>query len=250
MTLTVPINFGQRQCDRLFIRALSAYTLEREAMLWKMFLVWMDYGTARDDRRNVPMNPEARATSATIAVLEDFIGWKEKPGEFIRAGIESGFFLLTPVSETVAELVLADFFPANANATRITNSEHGGISKSYRNIKTKAEAAAADQLTLFRATGGITIEGADDKQIKRALLFVHSVCQSLRRAAPSDEVWRQTILAKAIEIIKSTDERERESVIRWFIKNRDSQRIPTRLDMVLDKFPGFIPEAVQTFSRA
>ena len=250
MTLTVPINFGHRQCDRVFIRALAAFDLNREAMLWKMFLVWMDFGTAREDRRQIPADTQARATSATVAVLEEFIGWKGPAGDFIRAGIDSGFFMLTPVSEEIVELVLTDFFPANASATRISNSEHGGISKSYRNVKTKAEAAAADQLTLFRSTGGITIQGADDKQIKRALLFVHSICQSLRRAAPSDEVWRQTILAKAIEIIKTTDERERESVIRWFIKNRDSQRIATRLDLVLDQFATFIPEATQAFAKS
>lgn len=249
MTLTVPINFGHRQCDRVFIRALAAFGFDRESMLWKMFLVWMDFGTAREDRRQIPAPEDQRATSATVAVLEEFIGWKGGAGEFIRAGIDSGFFILTPLSEELVELVLADFFPANASATRLTNSEHGGVMKSYRNVKTKAEAAAADQLTLFRSTGGIAIDGADEKQIKRALLFVHSICQSLRRAAPSDEVWRQTILAKAIEIIKASDERERESVIRWFIKNRDSQRIATRLDLVLDQFTSFIPEAIQSFGK-
>lgn len=249
MTLTVPINFGHRQCDRVLIRALAAFNLDREAILWKMFLVWMDFGTAREDRRNVPADPADRAASATVAVLEEFIGWKLKPGEFVKAGIDSGFFLLTPVSEDLSELILADFYPANASATTLTNSEAGGISKSLRGVKLKAEAAASDQLTLFRSTGGIPVEGVTEKQVKQALLLVHSICQSLKRASPTDEVWRQTILAKALDLIKETDESERESVIRWFIKNRSSQRIPIRLDLVLDQFKSFIPEAVQTFRK-
>jgi hypothetical protein len=37
--------------------------------------------------------------------------------------------------------------------------------------------------------------------------------------------------------------------MRWFIANRQDQRIPPRLDFILQQFKSFIPEAVSAFGR-
>jgi hypothetical protein len=197
MTLTVPINFGHRQCDRLLVRALATNPgRERETVLWMMFLCWQDYATAREDRRNVPLDASLRAVSPSIVILEEFIGWKAEAGGFVAAAIEAGFFLLTPVTDDEAELILTDFFPANAVASNLTNSERGGVSKAFNTGMARAEVAAADQLKLFKAQPGPLLPDASEREIKAAILFVHSISQALRRHPPADDVWKQTILAR------------------------------------------------------
>jgi hypothetical protein len=248
MLLTVPAAFGHRQCDRLLIRNLAATGLGRAEIFHMMFLVWQDFATAREDRRRIPAADLERAKCDTVAILEEYIGWKGAPGGFIHAGIDTGFFMLTPVSEQEAELILADFYPANASATRVSNSEAGGFAKSYKRIRSLAEIAAGDQLRLFESTGGLDIEGVTERQKKSALQFIHGICLALNRQKPADETWKTSLIAKALEIIGRTTEEQRVAVIKWFMKNRGSQRIGLRLDLVLDQFESFLPEACAAFS--
>ena len=37
--------------------------------MWAAFLVWKDLGTARDDRRRVPLDPAARASSPEVSII-------------------------------------------------------------------------------------------------------------------------------------------------------------------------------------
>ncbi len=249
MTLTLPAAFGHRQCDRLLIRQLtSGPGLDRSAVFHMMFLVWQDFATAREDRRRIPAVAEARATCATVAILEEYIGWKGVSGGFIAAGIDTGFFMLTAVCDLEAELILTDFYPANSNASSLSNSEKGGFAKSYKRLHNLAEIAASDQLRLFESTGGLDIQGITDRQKKSALQFIHGICLALNRQKPADETWKTTLISKALEIITRTTEDQRVAVIKWFMKNRDSQRIGLRLDLVLDQFESFLPEATAAFA--
>jgi len=250
MNLTVPVNFGHRQCDRLLYLKLATTDHTRASIFHMMFLVWQDFATAREDRRRVPADGKARAACPTVSILEEYIGWSREPGGFIAAAIDSGFFMLTPVSPVEAELVLADFFPANSNSTRIGNSELGGIGKSYKRLHTLAEIAAVDQLRLFEATGGLSLEGVNDRQKKTALQLIHGICLALKRQKPSDETWKTSLIGKAVEILGRTTDEQRVAVVKWFMKNRHSQRIGLRLDLVLDQFESFIPEAVASFPGA
>lgn len=250
MNLTVPVNFGHRQCDRLLYLKLATTDHSRASIFHMMFLVWQDFATAREDRRRVPAEEAARATCPTVSILEEYIGWTSAPGGFITAAITAGFFILTPVAPGEAELVLTDFFPANAGSTRIGNSELGGIGKSYKRLHTLAEIAAVDQLRLFESTGGLTLEGVTDRQKKTALQLIHGICMALKRQKPADETWKTSLIGKSLEILGRTTDEQRVAVVKWFMKNRDSQRIGLRLDLVLDQFESFIPEATAAFPGA
>ncbi len=245
-TLAVPLNFGHRQCDRLLVRSLAP-KVERDSVLWKALLIWQDYATAREDRRQVPADPAARATCAAVAILEEFIGWEGESGGFVEPAIQSGFFMLTPVSEHVSDLVLTDFFPANASAVRVTNAQAGGVGRSMNKIAERAEIAASDQLKLFERDG--SLPQMDANRARAALKLIHSICLALKRQSPVDDTWKNTLIPLAAEVIREVPAHERDCVLRWFIANRQDQRIPLRLDFVLQQFKTFIPEALAAFGR-
>lgn len=248
-TVNLPGEFGNRTCDRLLVRRLLASGVSRSDALWMAFLVWRDFATAREDRREVPNDPALRADSPAVAILEEYVQWQGAPGGFVEACIESGFFLLTPVSEEAAEIVLVDFFPANASISTVTNSERGGVAKSYRNIAVKAEAAAADQLRLFETNGGAAVEGIGQREMREACMLVHSICLALKRPHPKQEEWRNTLITKAAAVCRSVPAPDRECVLRWMVLRRTDQRIPLRNDLVLDKFEDFLPDAIATFGQ-
>lgn len=245
-TLSLPIDFGRRQCDRLLVRNLAKGD-DRGSILWQALLIWQDYATAREDRRQVPADPVARAKCDAVAILEEFIGWTGGAGEFIESAINAGFFLLTPVNGQVCDLVLTDFFPANANFAKLSNSEVGGVGKSFSRVKRDAELAASDQLKLFEREGGLG--GLDENKARAALRLINAICNSLKRQFPVDDTWKSVLIPKACEIIRQVPEADRECVFKWFIKNRSSQRIPLRLDFILDQFKDFIPDAVSAFRK-
>jgi hypothetical protein len=248
-TLSLPLNFGHRQCDRLLVLSFAASEHERFKILWMALRVWQDFATAREDRREVPADPAARTSSPAVQILEDYIQWDGEKGRFVEEGIKAGFFLLSPISEQTAELILADFFPANASSRQVSVSQLGGIGKRYANVLLRAEASASDQLQLFKAQNVQPVEGASPKELKEATKLIHSICLALMRVAPKSEEWKGVLLEKAVTLVRDHSPDERESVLRWFIGNRSDQRIAQRTDLVLDQFPTFIPEAVQMFAR-
>lgn len=247
--ITFPQNFGDRPCDRVFLRKLAAPGCPAAALLWMLFLVWRDFGTARDDRREVPLDPAARADSDAVAILEAYVGWPGAPGRFIETGVAAGFFSLVPVTETAAELILTEFFPANASASSgVSNSELGGVMKSLGKARLLSEAETSDQLRLFEAQGGVVVADASPAQVKAAVLLIHTICNTLRRAKPASEAWKSTLLAKAVHVVKTFPQTDRDLVLKWFVKSRDSQLIPGRLDFVLDQFETFVAPARKTFT--
>lgn len=248
-TLSLPHNFGHRQCDRLFVRSLANRPEDRYKILWMSYLVWQDFATAREDRRDVPADPVAMRSSPAVAILEEFIHWDGAPGDFVVKGIEAGFFLLVPISEGRAELILTDFFPANASSKSVSVAELGGVGKRYKNVMLRAEASASDQLQLFRSQNIQPVEGVSPKELKEATLLIHSICLALIRKAPQSEEWKGVLLPKAVKIVQETSHSDRECVLRFFIKNRTDQRIPLRTDLVLDQFSTFVAEANQAFAR-
>ena len=146
MLLTLPLNFGERPCDRTLLALLRDHP--RSAILWSAFLVWKDFGIARDDRREVPLDHAQRMASPAVAIIEQFCGWDGLAGAFVEAAITAGFFTLTPVTDTTAELVLVDFFPANHSGARdITNSKLGGIAKGVNAARKGAERSTREQLS-------------------------------------------------------------------------------------------------------
>lgn len=250
--ISFPQNFGERQCDRVFLRKLgvAAPGVPAASLLWMLYLVWRDFGTARDDRREVPLDAAARADSDAVAILEAYIGWPGGPGRFIETGIAAGFFSLVAISEAQAELILADFFPANSSSSGISNSELGGVMKSLGKARLQSEAETSDQLRLFESQGGVDIPDATPQQVKGGVFLIHSICNTLKRAKPASEAWKSTLLAKAVAVVKEHPDGDRDLVLKWFVKNRGSQLIPTRLDFVLDQFGSFLVQARKTFAGA
>lgn len=244
MNLTLPLNFGERQCDRALLANLGfrgSDAAMRSSILWMAFMVWRDFGIARDDRRAVPLDPAARASSQTVAIIEQYIGWAGDPGGFVQAAITAGFFDLVPTSESEGDLVLVDFFPANrSEARQISNSKLGGISKGVNIARRDAEVGANEQLGLFEKSNNPVLQSYTKEQVKAALFLVHQVCRILRRQPPVAHEWRDTLTAKALAVLANHPEPDLDCAFRWFAANRDSQQVPPRLDFILDQFSGFV----------
>ena len=246
MLLTLPLNFGERPCDRTLLALLRDHP--RSAILWSAFLVWKDFGIARDDRREVPLDHAQRMASPAVAIIEQFCGWDGLAGAFVEAAITAGFFTLTPVTDTTAELVLVDFFPANHSGARdITNSKLGGIAKGVNAARKGAERSTREQLDMFAQSSHPLLAEHGRAELRSALLFIHQVCNVLRRQKPASAEWQATLTVKALDILNHHNPAAIEAAFKWFIANRDSQEIPPRLDFILDRFDEFVKKGQRDF---
>ena len=249
--LTVPLNFGERQCDRMLLHELrsSGSSPEMKCLVrWMAFLVWKDFGIARDDRRSVPVDSVSRAICPAVIIIEQYIGWEGKPGQFVEAAIAAGFFQLVPLDASSAELVLVDFFPANhSHARDITNSKLGGVNKGVNIALRHAETATAEQLTLFQKTRSTLLDAHSKPDLKAALLLIHQICKVLKRPAPIAEEWQEALTVKALDVKKRHGEAAIQDTLRWFVANRDSQEVQSRLDFILDRFDEFAAKGKRDF---
>lgn len=252
MNLTLPLNFGERTCDRALLanlRVRPSDVAARSITLWMALMVWRDFGIARDDRREVPLDAHERAACQVVAIIEQYIGWEGRPGEFVEAAIKAGFFNLVPTSEQSGDLVLVDFFPSNrSEARQISNSKLGGISKGVNIARRDAEAGAREQLGLFEKSNNPVLQSYSKEQIKEALFLVHQICRILRRQPPVANEWREALAQKAMAVLAAHTEAERDAAFRWFAANRGSQEIPPRLDFILDRFGDFVTHGRRDFS--
>lgn len=258
-SLTLPLNFGERPCDRTLLACLrpksaneGMTTAESSAYssrcLWSAFLVWKDFGIARDDRRAVPLEPAERAASQSVAIIEQYCGWSGAPGAFVEAAIKAGFFLLSPVDAETAELILVDFFPANHSVARdVSNSKLGGISKGVNLARAKAAGAADEQLEFFTRTNDPLLATCGKTELREAVMFVHQICNILRRPAPTSKEWAQAITVKALDVLDKHVQADVEVAFKWLLSNRSSQEIPPRLDFILDRFADFVTKGRKDF---
>lgn len=251
MNLIIPVNFGERQCDRMLLSKLrtSESNAEwRSYLLWMMLQVWRDFAIARDDRRLVPKDERARRQCDAVLILEEYCGWNGDPGKFVQAAIDCGFFQLVSVDAENSELVLVDFFPANHAAAReITSSKLGGISKSINIARRAAQEQSTEQLGLFERTNDPVLKEHGKDRVMSALFLVCQICRILGWKSPESAQWRDSLTVKALAVLDSTTELERELACKWFVANRKSQEIPTRIDFVLDKFGEFVTKAHRDF---
>jgi hypothetical protein len=251
MNLTLPLNFGERPCDRALLanfRVAPGNLERRNYILWMALLVWRDFGIARDDRRTVPQDAAARATSQTVAIIEQFIGFAGEPGRFVEFAIDAGFFTLVPIDEATADLVLVDFFPANHTTARdISNSKLGGISKSVNIARREAEARSKEQLGLFERTDSEAVRKHGKERFKEALFLVNQICRILERQPPVAAEWKDVLVPKALGVLDTHTAEEREVAFKWFVANRASQELPPRMDFILDRFAEFVTKGRRDF---
>jgi hypothetical protein len=218
------------------------------SVLWSAFLVWKDFGIARDDRREVPLEERARSSSPAVAIIEQFCGWEGAAGAFVAAAIAARFFTLTPITDNVAELVLVDFFPANHSGARdITNSKLGGIAKGVNSARKGAERSTREQLDMFAKSSHPLLAEHGRAELRTALLFIHQVCNVLHRQKPASAEWQASLTVKALDILNHHNPAAVEAAFKWLIANRESQEIGDRLDFILDRFPEFIKKGQLDF---
>ena len=116
--LILPVQFGERPCDRELVMSLAGKGVGKLEALGLMLMVWKDYALARDERRLVPADASARSASPAVRIIEEYIGWKGEGGGFVAAAIEAGFLVLVPHDRDGSLwMVLLDFFPANQAAS-------------------------------------------------------------------------------------------------------------------------------------
>ena len=248
-SLTLPLNFGERPCDRSLLAYLRSITDNSPAaILWSAFLVWKDFGIARDDRRRVPLSATDRAISHPVTIIEQYCGWCGAPGAFVQAAIQAAFFTLSPIDDSTAELILTDFFPANHSTSRdITNSKLGGIGKGVNVAKRLSAAAADEQLDFFAKTRNPLLETVGKSELREAVMFVHALCKILKRNPPASREWADTLTVKALAVLNATSASDLDATFKWLLANRASQEIPPRLDFLLDRFPEFLSKALKDF---
>ncbi len=251
MNLTLPLNFGERPCDRALLanfKVSHGDLIQRNYILWMALMVWRDFGIARDDRRAVPRDAATRAASQPVAIIEQFIGFVGEPGRFVEFAIDAGFFQLIPIDEATADLVLVDFFPANHTAARdISNSKLGGISKSVNIARREADIRTKEQLGLFERTESDVIRQHGKDRVRDALFLVHQICRILGRQPPVAAEWKEALAPKALAVLDTHTEEEREVAFKWFVANRGSQELPPRMDFILDRFAEFVTKGRRDF---
>lgn len=244
MNLALPLNFGERPCDRLLLSELKVSRGDsgmNAVVLWMMFLVWRDFGIARDDRRKVPVDPVERASCASVMILESYCGWQGAPGGFVERAVAAGFFVLVPADEGLAELVLVDFFPANHSGARdVSSSKRGGVAKSVNLARKHAEAAAEDQLVFFERQSSPLLASHGKAALKEASFLIHQVCRILGFAVPVAAEWKDSLVNKAVAVMARHPQGDIDLAFKWFVANRGTQQIPKRIDFVLDQLEQFI----------
>ena len=144
--------------------------------------------------------------------------------------------------------MLVEFFPANHSGARdITNSKLGGIAKGVNAARKGAERSAREQFDMFAQSSHPLLAEHGRAELRSALLFIHQVCNVLRRQKPASAEWRATLTVKALDILNHHNPAAIEAAFKWFIANRDSQEIPPRLDFILDRFDEFIKKGQRDF---
>lgn len=249
MNLTLPLNFGERPCDRTLLANFRPPADQRAGLLWMALRVWKDFGIARDDRRTVPLDEAARRQCQAVAIIEQFIGFEGEAGSFVENAIQAGFFHLVALDEATAELILVDFFPANHSVARdVSNSKLGGLSKGVNIARREAATSAKEQLGLFEQSNSPVLREHGRERVKDALFLVHQICRILRRQPPVAAEWKDTLAGKALTVLDGHTETERETVFKWLAANRNSQEVPPRLDFLLDRFAEFVAKGRRDFS--
>lgn len=246
--LITPLNLGERPCDRALADSLmfsspqhpAAQPLEEDAVFLMTWRVWKDFGIARDDRRIVPLDPADRALSPPVRIIERYAKWPGKPGAFVQAAIDAGFFLLVKVDAATAQLILTDFFPANrTGASDMNASKIGGSTKARNHAMRQAKTGADEQLQFFRKSDHSLLRDRDATDVKDGLLFIHQLCGVLRKQVPQAQEWQDQLLTKALAVRAALSQEAIERTFTWFIARRGSQEIPDRLDFILDQFVEF-----------
>lgn len=237
--LILPLNFGQRPCDRDLADILAPKANEAEVLAWSL-LVWKDFAIARDDRRSIQL-AEGLEKARTVRTIERFIRWPHGPGGFVIAAIEAGFFSLVRHDTEQAELVLADFFPANRiGAIEVSGSRIGGARKSVRHAKRQAESSVVEQLDFLKRSEHPVLAARSSGDVRAAMLFVHQFCNVLKKPFPQSQEWHAELVGKAVRILTAYDDPQIEKVMTWLVMHRDDQEMQSRTDFLLDAFDSFV----------
>ena len=108
---------------------------------------------------------------------------------------------------------------------------------------------ANEQLSFFDQSGDDILTRFNRVELRDAIHFVHQLCTVLRRPAPASREWKETLTAKAVDMLRQHPVTDRDFAFKWFIANRTSQEIPPRLDFIIDQFPTFIAKGREVFAR-
>ncbi len=254
MNIIFPSSIGERTCDRAFMLMLSEckdLACTRAEVLGWILLVWKDFALSKDERRKVPQDPELRKNSPVVRIIEDYIGWNGEKGEFVRLGIDSGFFVLVPCDSESSEswLVLADFFPANQEqATGISQQKRASHEGKLKRNSDNALKMADEQMRLFKATNSPLLASFAESDVSAALTVIASICNCMNWKFPAPGDWRQSLIAKTIDTRLRFKPEEMKALYLWLQNNRSNAIIPPRIDLLLGDLQKFIDLARRDFS--
>jgi hypothetical protein len=251
MNLTLPLQFGERPCDRQLILSLLALGLGKLEALGLMLMVWKDYALARDESRLVPADPAARAASPSVRIIEEYIGWKGEGGGFIAAAIESGFLVLVPhAREDARWMVLPDFFPANQPAaTGVSQQKNAARERHAKAAEGDAMKQADEQMKLFIATKSPVIQGVAQGDAAAALTLIASIANTANVPMPGEGEWRNSLITTAFEAKLRHKPDELRNLYKWLADNRGSEMIPRRIDLILADLPRLIDLARRDYKQ-
>ena len=111
-----------------------------------------------------------------------------------------------------------------------------------------ARAKAADeQLDFFAKTQNSLLETYGKTELREAVMFIHQICNILRRPAPTSKEWKEALTVKALDVLDKHVAADVALAFKWLLSNRSSQEISPRLDFVLDRFPDFVAKGKKDF---
>jgi hypothetical protein len=254
MNIIFPSSIGDRTCDRAFMLMLSECKdlgCTRAEVLGWILLVWKDFALSKDERRKVPQDAELRKNSPVVRIIEDYIGWTGGAGEFVRLGIDSGFFVLVPCDSESSEswLVLADFFPANQEqVTGVSQQKRASHEGKLKRNSENALHMADEQMRLFKANKSPILSSFAEADVSAALTVIACICNCMNWKFPADGDWRQSLIAKTIDSRLRFKPEEMKALYLWLQNNRANTIIPPRIDLLLGDLQKFIDLARRDFT--
>jgi len=228
-TVSLPLVFLDRPCDRemiMMLRGSRHCDLEIRAM---MFLLWRHFATAT--------TPNVVIKNHTDDLIEDYVGWlggeDEGPG-FVDAALSSGFMVKVESS-------LGDYYSLlgfeESNQSRISNAKKGAHGRWINSYKKEGKVVAESMFELWQQRGDKAAVSAPQEEIERALLITVNLCQCGRVDPPGENEMQTVFLPRSLEIGREFSDDQLTKIYYHIMRNnRDSTVVPreARLLVKLD----------------
>lgn len=246
MNLSLPLHFGQRKCDRVFImEALKHHSISETTAYGIMFRIWQNFAADREEEWLIPKNTEEQLHCPTLSILANYAcpgGEFPQAAELLTLGLRSGFLTTSDAGENQLRLAAKDFSETNRrSADSKTLAQMGGIARSRKTSEKFAIHSTNEQIELFRQQNNHILTELDPERIRQGLIFIKQAERLMQWPVKTDSQFLSALLPRALTGLDLLGEHKND-FLGWLIPHRDSGTLPERIDLLIDKIPELLPQ--------